>query len=66
MSNRMKRRTRAAAEDADPRHSPPPVAKSASVPVAGAPRRNLPALLIAGALWVGWFVFLVYVAVSRA
>jgi len=65
MSKRKKRRTRAAEEDADPSQSPPEAIESAPTPVADAPRRNLPALLIAGSLWAGWFIYLVYVAATR-
>ena len=66
MSKHQKPRTRAAEQDATSRSSTPEGKESSLQPIAKRQRPNLLALLIAGALWFGWFVFLVYVAVSRS
>jgi hypothetical protein len=72
MSKRKKRRNHAADEDAA---SEPALAKEAvSKVTASAPkpdvnvphRYGLVLLFTTGSLWVGWFLFLVYVALTRS
>lgn len=69
MSKRETRETRAVEKDAVANQSPPATTGSARKPVAepvvNIRRGNLPALLIAASLWVGWLIFLVYVAATR-
>ncbi|MDP6467093.1 MAG: hypothetical protein QF918_05120 [Pirellulaceae bacterium] len=66
MSKRKKRRTHASEEDATSRQATPVATRRDPKPAANVPRRiGLVLVIVTGSLWVGWLVFLTYVALSR-